>query len=74
MREGRRHHTTVSLHINAFDATEDSPLWPEYLEKHIIAKDKQGRPLKGEVFGGQQSYQLSYAREWESGCAKHPCA
>lgn len=70
MREGRRHHTTVSLHINAFDATEDSPLWQEYLEKHIIAKDKQGHPLKGEVFGGQQSYQLSYAREWETGCAK----
>ena len=70
MREGRRHHTTVSLHINAFDATEDSPLWLEYLEKDIIAKDKQGRPLKGEVFDGQQSYQLSYAREWETGCAK----
>jgi hypothetical protein len=68
--EARRYHTVVSLHINALDATEDSPLWGEYLKKDIIAKDKAGRPLPGEVFSGQQSYQISYAREWETGCAK----
>ena len=39
MREVRKHHTAVSLHINALDAYEDSPLWQEYLEKDIIAKD-----------------------------------
>ena len=70
MREGRAHHTTVSLHINALDAYEDSPLWQEYLEKDIIAKDKRGAPLKGIVWSGLQSYPLSYAREWETGCAK----
>jgi hypothetical protein len=70
IREGRKHNTTVSLHINMFDAYEDSPLWPDYLAKDIIAKGKDGNPLKGEVFGGQQSYQLSYAREWETGFAK----
>ena len=70
MREGHRHHTTVSLHVNALDAYEDSPLWQEYLDKDIIAKDKQGAPLKGIVWNGQQSYPLSYAREWETGCAK----
>lgn len=70
MREGRRHHTTVSLHINALDAYKDSPLWKEYLEKDIIAKDKGGEPLKGIVWSGLQSYPLSYAREWETGCAK----
>jgi hypothetical protein len=70
MREGPKHHTTVSLHINMLDAYEDSPLWREYLEKDIIAKDKRGTPLKGEMMGGLQSYQLSYAREWETGCAK----
>src|SRR4051794_33854043 len=36
MREGRKHHTVVSLHINALDAYEDSPLWQEYLQKDII--------------------------------------
>jgi len=70
MREGRRHHTTVSLHVNALDAYEDSPLWQEYLAKDIIAKDKRGAPLKGIVWNGLQSYPLSYAREWETGCAK----
>ena len=70
MREGRKHHTTVSLHINALDAYEDSPLWQEYLEKDIIAKGKRGAPLKGIVWSGLQSYPLSYAKEWETGCAK----
>ncbi len=70
MHEGRKHHTTVSLHINALDAYEDSPLWQEYLDKDIIAKGKSGAPLKGIVWNGQQSYPLSYAKEWETGCAK----
>jgi hypothetical protein len=70
MREGKKHHTTVSLHINALDAYDDSPLWQEYLDKNIIAKGKSGAPLKGIVWNGQQSYPLSYAREWETGCAK----
>jgi len=70
MHEGQKHHTTVSLHINALDAYADSPLWQEYLAKDIIAKDKRGAPLKGIVWNGLQSYPLSYAREWETGCAK----
>jgi hypothetical protein len=70
MREGRRYHTTVSLHINMLDAYEDSPLWHEYLARDIIAKGKDGKPLKGAAWGGQQSFQLSYAQEWETGYAK----
>ena len=70
MREGKRHNTVVSLHINALDAYEDSPLWQEYLEKDVIARNKSGVPLKGIVWSGLQSYPLSYAREWETGCAK----
>jgi hypothetical protein len=70
MRESRKHHAVVSLHINALDAYDDSPLWQEYLDKDIIAKGKSGAPLKGIVWNGQQSYPLSYAREWETGCAK----
>jgi hypothetical protein len=45
-------------------------LWQEYLTQNIIAKDKSGAALKGIVWNGQQSYPLSYAREWETGCAK----
>lgn len=78
MAEGAKYNTTVSLHINMFDAYEDSPLWNEYLEKDIIAKDAAGNPLKGEVFDkpdmspriDTQSYQISYAREWELGLAR----
>ena len=40
MREARRHNCKVSLHVNMFDAYQDSPLWDLYLEKDIIAKDK----------------------------------
>ncbi len=75
MDEASKYHTTVSLHINMFDAFEDSPLWKEYLEKDVIAKDVSGQPIKGEVFGDSprmdtQSYQISYAREWELGLAQ----
>jgi hypothetical protein len=70
MREARTYHTTVSLHINALDAYADSPLWQEYLAKDIIAKNKSGSPLKGIVWSGLQSYPLSYAHEWETGCTK----
>jgi hypothetical protein len=37
MDEASKYHTTVSLHINMFDAFEDSPLWKEYLEKDVVA-------------------------------------
>jgi hypothetical protein len=69
-REAKAYHTTISLHINMIDAFEDSPLWNEYLAKDIIAKDASGKPIKGEVFDGMQSYQLSYAQEWKLGYAQ----
>ena len=52
------------------DAFEDSPLWSEYLKKDIIAKDSQGVPIKGEGFNGMQSFQISYAQEWNLGYAQ----
>ena len=77
MAEGFKHHTTVSLHINMLDAYQDSPLWNTYLQLGIVAKDTQGRLIKGEFedFPGTdpvigQIYYLSYAREWETGFAK----
>ena len=78
MTEGFKYHTTVSLHINMFDAYADSPLWDTYVKNGIIAKDEKGGLLKGEVQGpkGQdpridtQSYYISYAKEWETGWPK----
>ena len=69
-REAKNYNTIISLHINMIDAYKDSPLWSEYLEKDIIAKDSIGIPIKGEVFNGMQSYQISYAREWNLGKAQ----
>ena len=42
MREARKYHTTVSLHVNLVDAWEDSPLWKEYHEKHILVENPDG--------------------------------
>ncbi len=65
MKEAEAYHTTVSLHINMFDAYEDSPLWDEYVKKDIIAKNADGslRPC-------EWGYPISYAREWETGCTQ----
>jgi hypothetical protein len=68
--EAKAYHTTISLHVNMIDAFMDSPLWQEYLAKDIIAKDAAGHPIKGEVFDGMQSYQISYAQEWKLGYAQ----
>jgi hypothetical protein len=70
IREAKKYHTTISLHINMIDAFENSPLWKTYDEANIILKDKSGVPIKGEVFGGMQSYQISYAQEWKLGLAQ----
>lgn len=71
MEDGLRLNTTVSLHVNMIDAFADSPLWEEYVAKDVIAKDREGNCLTGETFdAGQVSYQLSYAREWETGLAQ----
>lgn len=75
MSEGFNHHTTVSLHLNMFDAYADSPLWETYLKNDIIAKDRNGVLIKGELHGAgtgpdSQSYYISYARDWDTGFAK----
>ncbi len=70
IREGRKYNTTVSLHLNMFDAYEDSPLWDTYIKHDIIGKDKQGNVIFGEVHGGQRSAQISYTQEWKRGFAQ----
>ena len=67
IKEAKTYNTSISLHINMFDAYQDSPLWSEYLAKDIIAKDKKGEPIKGEIHDGMQCYAISYAQEWKLG-------
>lgn len=70
IREARKYNSTVSLHLNMMDAYQDSPLWNEYVEKDIIAKDKDGVIIQGKEWGGMASYQMSYTQEWKTGLAK----
>ena len=45
IREARKLHTTVSLHLNMVDAYRQSPLWDEYVAKDCFAKDSDGKLL-----------------------------
>ena len=63
--EARRHHTTVSFHINMLDASANSPLWPTYLDHDVIARNADGS-LKTYVWG----YPISYTLEWNAGLTR----
>lgn len=62
MREAKKYHTTVSLHINLFDAFEDSPLFKEYVREDVLAREKDGSFIFGDW-----GYKVSYAAEWGKG-------
>ena len=62
MNKAKKYHTTVSLHINMFDAYEDSPLWNTYVKNNIIARNADGT-LRAAEWG----YPVSYAQEWKTG-------
>lgn len=65
MKESLNYNTKVSLHINMFDAYEDSPLWDTYVKNNVIARRKDGSLL-----GGEWGYPISYAQEWATGLAQ----
>ena len=65
MEEAKKYHTTVSLHINMFDAYPDSPLWDTYQANDIIAKNQDGSLREGEW-----GYPISYAQEMKTGYAQ----
>ncbi len=65
MKEADKYHTTVSLHINMFDAYEDSPLWETYVRNNIIARNSDST-LRSAEWG----YPVSYVQEWKTGYAK----
>lgn len=69
-REARQYNCLVTLHINMFDAYADSPLFEEYLEKDIIAKDRDGQPIIGNRWSGMDCYHISYTQEWKHGLAQ----
>jgi hypothetical protein len=71
IREARRFHTTVSLHLNMVDAYRQSPLWEEYVAKDCFAREESGRLLvAGIQIQGEDMYNVVYPREWEAGLAQ----
>ena len=65
MREAKNYNTAVSLHINMFDAFEDSPVFQKYKDADVLAREKDGSYILGDW-----SYKVSYAAEWEKGLSK----
>ena len=71
IREARRFHTTVSLHINMVDAYRQSPAWDEYVAKDCFARDAEGKLLvAGIQMQGEEMFNVVYPREWEAGLAQ----
>lgn len=67
IREARRYNCLATLHLNMFDAYADSPLFEEYVEKDIIARDKDGKLIVGNRWSGMDCYHVSYTQEWQHG-------
>ncbi len=70
IREARKYNCLATLHINMFDAYEDSPLFDEYVKKDIMAKDKDGKLIVGNRWWGMDCYHVSYTQEWKHGLAQ----
>lgn len=73
MREARKYNTTVSLHLNMTDAYDSSPLWDEYVAKGVLVKDPATGGIyvpRGYLWGGEQTYWIDHAKEWDSGLAQ----
>ena len=71
MREAKKYHTIVSLHIDMVQARVNSPLWDEYVEKDIVGRDEEGNIILHERFEGETNFNhISYTREWEEGLAQ----
>ena len=70
MEEAYKYNTTVSLHINMYDAYKNSPLWELYVEKGLICLDENKNLYKAGFWNGQQAYAISYKREWDCGFAQ----
>lgn len=72
IREARKYNTTVSLHLNLFDVSLDSPDFELYKEHDALAKDLDGNLLEkvesdGSVSEVVNHYMVCYTQAWEEG-------
>jgi len=70
MKEAKKYHTTISLHINMTDAYDDSPLWKEYVANDLVSKNGDGSLMEIGNYNNRKAYQINYQNEWEKGYAQ----
>ena len=70
IRDGAKHNTSVSLHINQNDAYRDSPLFDEYDRLGLIARRRDGSYVTYDSYAGKRMYAVSHKREWDAGYAQ----
>lgn len=70
VKEAKKYHTTVSLHINMTDAYDNSPLWNEYVANDLISKNGDGNLKVIGNYNNRNAYQVNYRNEWEKGFAQ----
>jgi hypothetical protein len=68
--EDKQYNTTVSLHINMYDAFTNSPDFQFYADNYLLNRDLNGNLIQGEMWEGGQAYLVNHHMEWESGYAK----
>lgn len=67
MREAKKYHTIVSVHINFNDAYDNAPSFDRYLKANALIRKKNGQPDPIERYNGRKCYKVSFKEEWESG-------
>jgi hypothetical protein len=70
MKEAKKYHTVISLHINMTDAYDNSPLWKEYVDNDLISKNSDGSLMVIGSYNRLKAYQINYRNEWEKGYAQ----
>lgn len=65
----KKYNTVISVHVNMADAYQNSPLWDTYWKEGLIARMKDGRPMKIGAYNGFDAYQVCARQEWEKGFA-----
>lgn len=67
LREAKKYHTIVSVHINFNDAYENAPSFDRYVKAGALIRNKHGQPDPIERYNGRKCYKVSFKEEWESG-------
>ncbi len=67
MREAKKYHTIVSVHINFNDAYENASSFDRYVKAGALIRKKNGHPDPIERYNGRKCYKVSFKEEWESG-------